>query len=89
MKDECLICKAPLIYLEKDEVMECAICHTKENSKTRCVNGHYVCNKCHTAGIDTILGLCLNSTSRSPIEIIEQIAKAVEIVKRNPHHETK
>ena len=23
------------------------------------------------------------------IEIIEQIAKAVEIVKRNPHHETK
>lgn len=33
MKEECLICKAPLEYLEADELMECAICHKKENSK--------------------------------------------------------
>lgn len=39
MKDECLICKAPLEYLEEDVLMECAVCHKKENSKTRCVNG--------------------------------------------------
>ena len=26
MKEECLICKAPLEYLETDEVMECAVC---------------------------------------------------------------
>ena len=44
MKDECLICKAPLEYLNEDSLMECAICHKKESSKTRCVNGHYVCN---------------------------------------------
>ena len=25
MKEECLICKAPLTYLEQDEMMECAI----------------------------------------------------------------
>ncbi len=48
MKEECLICKAPLEYLEKDILMECEICHKKENSKTRCINGHYVCNDCHT-----------------------------------------
>lgn len=50
MKDECLICKAPLVYLEADEEMECAICRKKENSKTRCENGHYVCNECHMHG---------------------------------------
>ena len=33
MSEECIICKAPLEYLEKDEEMECAICHKKENSK--------------------------------------------------------
>ena len=27
MKEECIICKAPLIYLEKDEMMECVLCH--------------------------------------------------------------
>jgi len=59
MIEECLICKAPLLYLETDEEMECAICHRKERSKTRCIRGHYVCNACHTAGMDSILGLCL------------------------------
>ena len=48
MKDECLICGAPLKYLENESPMECAICQKKENSKTVCENGHYVCNECHT-----------------------------------------
>ena len=30
MKEECVICKAPLEYLEQDEQMECVICHKKE-----------------------------------------------------------
>ena len=44
MKEECLICKAPLEYLNEDIEMECELCHKKEKSKTRCINGHYVCN---------------------------------------------
>ena len=63
MKEECFICGAPLAYLEKDELMECAVCHKKEHSKTRCIHGHYVCNECHTAGMDTVIGLCLAETS--------------------------
>ena len=60
MKEECLICKAPLEYLKEDVEMECAVCHKKENSKTRCANGHYVCSECHTKGMDSIIGVCLN-----------------------------
>ena len=41
MKEECVICKKPLVYLEADELMECAICHKREASKTRCREGHY------------------------------------------------
>ena len=73
MKEECLICKAPLEYLEQDVIMECEICHKKENSKTRCVNGHYVCNDCHTQGLDSMIGLCMNETSKNPIDIIEKM----------------
>ena len=65
MKEECLICKAPLEYLNEDVLMECAICHKKELSKTRYVNGHYVCNECHTKGIDSIFGVCLTETSKN------------------------
>lgn len=73
MKDECLICKAPLEYLLEDIEMECAICHKKEFSKTRCKNGHYVCSECHTRGIDSIFGVCLSETSKNPIEILSKM----------------
>lgn len=62
-KENCLICAAPLEYLLKDEGMECAVCHQEEMSRTRCVNGHYVCNACHMQGMDAIFGLCLAETS--------------------------
>ena len=84
--EECLICKAPLEYLEKDELMECAICHKKENSKTRCIHGHYVCNECHTAGMDAIIGLCLEESSRDPIEIIEKMMSMDFCHMHGPEH---
>ena len=73
MKEECLICRAPLEYLLREESMECAICHRREQSKTRCVEGHYVCSDCHTQGMDSIFGLCLAETSTDPIEIIRKM----------------
>lgn len=57
MKDECLICGAPLEYLETDVQMQCEICRKKELAKTRCVNGHYVCSDCHMQGLDSIVEL--------------------------------
>ena len=86
MKEECLICKAPLVYLKTNELMECAICHKKENSKTRCVNGHYVCNECHTAGMDQIIGLCLGETSKDPIAIIERMMEMPFCHMHGPEH---
>lgn len=71
MKEECLICKAPLEYLERDVPVECEICHKREMGKTRCVKGHYVCNACHMEGLDAVIGLCLDTASRNPIEILE------------------
>ena len=86
MNEECLICKAPLQYLETDELMECAVCHKKENSKTRCIHGHYVCNECHTAGLDRIIGLCMNEHSRNPVEIIEKMMALPFCHMHGPEH---
>ena len=86
MNEECLICKAPLTYLEADMLMECEICHKKENSKTRCVNGHYVCNECHTQGLDRIIELCMTSASRDPIAIIEQMMALPTCHMHGPEH---
>lgn len=88
MKEECLICKAPLEYLKEDIEMECAICHKKELSKTRCVAGHYVCNECHTQGIDSILGLCLDETSKNPIEVLDKLMQLPFCHMHGPEHHT-
>ncbi len=86
MSAECIICKAPLEYLGKEEEMECAICHKKEKSKTRCIKRHYVCNDCHTKGIDTIIGICLNTYSKDPVEIIRMMMAAPFCHMHGPEH---
>ncbi len=86
MKDECLICAAPITYSENDTTVECAICHTKENSKTMCENGHYVCNECHTKGIDKIIGVCLGESSGNPIEILRNLMSLPFCHMHGPEH---
>ncbi|MBQ8408222.1 MAG: SAM-dependent methyltransferase [Clostridia bacterium] len=86
MKDECLICGAPLKYLENDELMECAVCHKKENSKTVCENGHYICNECHTQGMDSIVGVCLAETSKNPVKIIQKLMDLPFCHMHGPEH---
>lgn len=86
IKEECLICKEISEYLEQDERMECAICHKKENSKTRCVNGHYVCNECHTKGMDSIVKICLEETSDDPVEIMEKLMSQPFCHMHGPEH---
>ena len=86
MNEECLICKAPLEYLEKAVEMECEICHKKELSQTRCVNGHYVCNECHTQGLDAVIGLCLDEKSKDPVAIIEKMMEMPFCHMHGPEH---
>ena len=85
-KEECLICKAPLEYLVQDQMMECAVCHKKEPSKTRCVNGHYVCSDCHTQGMDSIFGLCLSETSTDPVAIVRRMMELPFCHMHGPEH---
>ena len=86
MKDECLICGAPLKYLENEAQMECALCHKKENSKTVCENGHYVCSECHTKGIDSIIGVCMSENLKNPIEILQKLMSLPFCHMHGPEH---
>ena len=86
MNEECLICKSPLEYLDTDVLMECSLCHKKELSKTRCIHGHYVCNECHTAGMDVILGICLEERSKNPIAIMEKMMRMPFCHMHGPEH---
>ena len=82
----CLICGSPLEYLQEDELMTCALCGKKEPSKARCVKGHYVCNECHTRGLDSIVAVCLGSESRNPLEILETMMNMPFCHMHGPEH---
>ncbi len=86
MKNECLICGAPLLYLQEDAEMECAICHKRESSKTACEKGHYVCNDCHSRGMDAIVGICLAETSQNPITILRRLMALPSCHMHGPEH---
>lgn len=86
MKEECCICGAPLEYLLESREMECAVCHKKENSKAHCAQGHYVCNECHTKGIDVLFGLCLGETSKNPIGIMNAMMAMEFCHMHGPEH---
>lgn len=86
MREECLICQAHLEYLETDELMECELCHRQDMSKTRCVNGHYVCNECHTKGVDSVVGYCIKETSKNPIEVLENMMAMPFCHMHGPEH---
>ena len=86
MKEECLICKAPLEYLKEDMEMECELCHKKEKSKTRCVNGHYVCNECHMQGIDSLIGICMEETFQNPAIILNKMMSQPFCHMHGPEH---
>ncbi len=88
MNEECLICKTPLEYLNTDLVMECVLCHKKQPSKTRCRNGHFICDECHTGGMDEIIAICLNNSSPNPIEIMEEMMRMPSCHMHGPEHHT-
>ena len=88
MPEECLICGAPLAYLDEDTEMECALCHKKQYSKAKCVKGHFVCDACHTSGLDGMIAICMRSTSIDPIEILENMMKMPYCHMHGPEHHT-
>jgi len=86
MGEECLICKGALEYLQEDIEMECEICHKQMKSKTRCVEGHFVCDECHMTGLDAIFGICLEETSKNPLQILERMMSLSFCHMHGPEH---
>ena len=73
MKEECLICGAPLKYLDSEQELQCVVCKKIESTRTVCEKGHYVCDACHTNGVDGIFAVCLGEKSKNPIKIMEKL----------------
>lgn len=86
MNEECLICGKPLIYLEHSVSMVCDLCGKEEQSRVSCSDGHYVCGECHMNGLASIVGVCMHSSSRNPVEILNAMMSLPFCHVHGPEH---
>lgn len=85
----CLVCGEPLVYWDKAQEVVCSICGNKEFGHSVCQDGHYVCDACHRAkGVEYIMGLCAESASDNPIDIINEAMRDKSIYPNGPEHHT-
>lgn len=83
----CLVCGRPLVYFEKAQEMECAICHGKFRSCASCEAGHFVCDRCHgEQGIRDVIAYCMQSSSRNPIAMMQEMMEDPYIHMHGPEH---
>ncbi len=86
MNDECLICGAPLEYLPSSREMVCEICRKPYSSNARCTRGHFVCDVCHTKGLDEVVSICRSETSRNPVEVLNRMMSRPFCHMHGPEH---
>lgn len=72
--------------LDHEIEMECFICHKKKLSNTRCIHNHFVCDECHMSGLDSIFSVCLNSKSKNPIHILNEMMNLSFCHMHGPEH---
>lgn len=83
----CLVCGKPVVYYEKARLMECVMCHRQFESHAGCEDGHYVCDECHgTKGIQVIMEECRKSSSKNPVEIMQNLMRNPYIYMHGPEH---
>jgi hypothetical protein len=86
-KEGCLLCGADLLYLSKNEYMQCALCHQNKEGNAHCKNGHFVCDECHQLGaLDAIESYCLGSRSNNPIQMAQELMGFSSIHMHGPEH---
>lgn len=86
-KGACLVCGKPLQYFDKPMLMECEYCHNSFESYAACEDGHFICDNCHTEkGVNAIIELCLKSSSKNPVELIQKIMNSPYIYMHGPEH---
>ena len=86
-KTNCLICGSELVYKESLDESECYFCKKIYESNVKCVNGHFICDSCHSLPAnDLIKQFCISSELKDPIEMALILMRNPKIKMHGPEH---
>ena len=83
----CLVCGAPLVYLEEARPMVCAGCGRTFSSNAMCESGHFICDDCHRSpALVIIRQRCLEAKDTDPIALAEKLMQEPAVHMHGPEH---
>jgi hypothetical protein len=83
----CLLCGKPLRYSAQAEKRKCSVCGKEALSEAVCEAGHFVCDDCHRAGLDTFfVPFLLESKEQCPQALLEQVMRLPQVHMHGPEH---
>ncbi|MCR5663503.1 MAG: hypothetical protein K6G17_01340 [Oscillospiraceae bacterium] len=84
---DCMLCGKPLVYEREARLRRCSVCGEEKLSDCACEAGHFVCDACHSAGLDQFfIPLLLNSTEKDPQRLLEQVMALPQVHLHGPEH---
>jgi len=84
---DCIICGKELIYFDDYIELECMYCHKRYISNVSCIDGHYVCDTCHSVdAIELIENYCRETSKTNPIDMAIELMKNPSIHMHGPEH---
>lgn len=85
--ENCMICGSELIYFDDYMEVECMYCHKKYRSNVTCVDGHYICDICHSMDANELIeNYCRKTEKTNPMEMAIDLMKNPTINMHGPEH---
>lgn len=83
----CMVCGAPLTYLQGERLMDCSFCGRSLPANAVCACGHFVCDSCHTQDeLALIEQVCLKSDETDLIALMTRIRRHPSVPVHGPGH---
>ncbi len=83
----CLVCGAPLEYLETATHLDCHYCGRPLPASARCSAGHFVCDACHCEdAVAAIRSICAAATETDMVELMVRLRAHPAVAVHGPEH---
>jgi hypothetical protein len=83
----CVVCGDELEYFEDSKEEKCFICQTVYPTNTHCINGHFVCDACHSLDAkEHILIFCSQNQETDPFNIAQTLMQSPKLKMHGPEH---
>ena len=83
----CVICGCELVYSQMPKNLTCSYCGDTYLENVECSQGHFVCNRCHSADAnDLTQRFCENTALSNPIEMATQLMQHPALKMHGPEH---